>query len=48
MYMSYDKESDDGVDDQEDYRFRRSFFNPPPTVLDYYTKKKCLNMQLNH
>ena len=36
----------DNVDDQEDYGFRGSFFKIAPTLIDDYTKKKCLNMQL--
>ena len=34
----------DNVDDQEDHGFRGSFFKIAPTVIDDYTKKKCLNM----
>ena len=38
----------ENVDDQEDYGFRGLFFKIAPTVVDYYTKKKFLNMQLEH
>ena len=38
----------DNVDDQEDYGFTGSYFNISPTVIDDYTKKKILNMQLEH
>ena len=36
----------DNVDDQEDYGFRGSFFKIALTVIDDYTKKKFLNIQL--
>ena len=36
----------DNVDDQEDFGFGGSFFNITPTVIDDYTRKKFLNMQL--
>ena len=36
----------DNVDDQEDYGFRGSFFKISPTVIDDYTKKIFLDMQL--
>ena len=35
----------DNVDDQEDSGFTGSYFNPPPTNIDDYTKHKFLNMQ---
>ena len=35
----------DDVDDQEDYKFIGSYFKISPTIIDDYTKKKCLNMQ---
>ena len=38
----------DNVDDQDDYGFRASFFKIAPNVIDDYTKKKCLNMQLEN
>ena len=38
----------DNVDDQEDHGFRVSFFKISPTVIDDYTKKKFMNMQLEH
>ena len=38
----------DNVEDQEDYGFTGSFFKIPPTVIYDYTKKKCLNMQLEN
>ena len=38
----------DNVDSQEDYGFTGSFFKPPPTVIDDYTEKKYLNMQLEN
>ena len=34
------------VDNQEDIGFTGSYFNIAPTVIDYYTKNKFLNMQL--
>ena len=36
----------DNVKYQEDYRFTGSYFNISPTVIDDYTKKKLMNMQL--
>ena len=38
----------DNFDDQEDYRFAGSYFKIAPTVIDEYTKKKFLNMQLEN
>ena len=38
----------DNFDDQEDYRFTGSYFKIAPTVIDEYTKKKFLNMQLEN
>ena len=38
--------SDDNVDYQEDYGFRVSFFKLSRAVIDGYTKKKSLKMQL--
>ena len=38
----------DNVDDQEDYGFTESLFKIAPTVIDYCTKKKFLNMQPGH
>ena len=38
----------DNVDDQEDYGLRSSFFKINPTLIDDYTRKKFLNMQLEH
>ena len=38
----------DNVNDQEDYGFRESFFKIAPTVIDDYTRKKFLNMQLEN
>ena len=38
----------DNVDDQEDYGFIGSFFKISHTVIDDYTKKKYLNMQLEN
>ena len=32
--------------DQEDYGFIASYFKISPTVINYYTKRKFLNMQL--
>ena len=40
--------SGDNVDDQEDYGFIGSYFNISLTVIDDYTKKKFLNMQLQN
>ena len=36
------------VDYQEDYGFRGSFFKTAPTVIDDFTKKKFLNMQVEN
>ena len=36
----------DNVDDQEDYVFTGSFYKLAPTVIDDYTKKKLMNIQL--
>ena len=36
----------DNVDDQEDYGFRGSYVKTDPTVIDDYTKKKFLNMEV--
>ena len=38
----------DNVDDQEDYGFRGSYFKILPKFIDDYTRKKCLNMQLEN
>ena len=38
----------DNVDDKEYYGFIGSFFKISPTVIDDYTKKKYLNMQLEN
>ena len=38
----------DNVDDQEDFGFTGSYFKISPTVIDDYTKKKFLNMQLEN
>ena len=38
----------DDVDDKEDYGFRGSFFKISPTVIDDYTKKIFLDMQLEN
>ena len=38
----------DNVDDQGDFGFTGSYFKIPPTVIDDYTKNKCLNMQLEN
>ena len=38
----------DNVDYQEDYGFTGSFSKIAPTIIDYCTKKKCLNMQLEN
>ena len=36
----------DNVDDKEDFGFTGSYFKIAPAVIDDYTKKKILNMQL--
>ena len=38
----------DNVDNQEDYGFGGSFFKIAPTVIDDYTIKKLMNMQLEY
>ena len=38
----------DNFDDKKDYGFRGSFIKIAPTVIDDYTKKKILNMQLEN
>ena len=38
----------DNVDGQEDYGFRGSYFRKASSVIDDYTKNKCLNMQLEN
>ena len=40
--------ADDNVDDQEDSGFTRSLLKIAPTVIDDYTKKKFMNMQLEN
>ena len=40
--------SGDDVDNQEDYWFTGSYFKTSLTVIDAYTKKKCLSMQLEN
>ena len=40
--------SSDNVYGQEDYGFGGSYFRIAPTVIDDYTKNKCLNMQLKN
>ena len=40
--------SGDNVDVKEDYGFRDSYFKIAPTILNYNTKNKCLNMQLEN
>ena len=37
----------DNVYDKEDYGFRGTFFQIAPTLVDDYTKKNILNMQLD-
>ena len=36
----------DNVDDRENYGFIASFFKIAPTVIDAFTKKKLMNMEL--
>ena len=38
----------DNVDDQEDFGFTGSYFKISPTVIDDFTKKRFLNMQLEN
>ena len=38
----------DNVDDQEDFGFTGSSFKISPTVIDDYTEKKLMNMQLEN
>ena len=40
--------SSDNFDDQKDYWFIGLFFKIDPIVIDDYTKKKFVNMQLEH
>ena len=40
--------ADDNVDNKEDYGSIGSYFKISPTVIDDYTKKKYLNMQLEN
>ena len=46
--LGYILNAGDNVDDKEDHGFRGSFFKIYPTVIDDYTKKKFLNMQLEN
>ena len=46
--LVYILNADDNDGDQEDYGFRGSFFKITLTAVYDYTKKKLLNMQLEH
>ena len=46
--LEYILNAGDNVDDQENYGFTGSFFRISPTIIDDYTKRKFLNVQLEH